>query len=57
MAITYDFTVSVSLVNITIQRIRQFFLKFMENSNICFQDAYSFKGSDWNDICTHVGLD
>ena len=32
----------------------------MENSNICFQDAYSsdsFEGSDWNDICTHVGLD
>ena len=33
----------------------------MEYSNIySFQDAYSsdsFKGSDWNDICTHVGLD
>ena len=32
----------------------------MENSNICFHDAYSsdsFEGSDWNDICTHVGLD
>ena len=33
----------------------------MENSNIySFQDAYSsdsFEGSDWNDICTHVGLD
>ena len=61
MATTYDFTVSVSLVNITIQMIRQFFKKFMENSNIySFQDAHSsnsFEGLDWNDICTHVGLD
>ena len=61
MATTYDFTVSISLVNIIIQMIRrQFFFNLWSIVIYTFQDAYSsdsFKGSDWNDICTHVGLD